>query len=132
MRREAMRSLQEVLHWRRSPIKKLENKEKHDDPQYWVYDFESRMVSTEHESVHEVDTVVAMKLYGDEQKSFTNLEDFVKFTLTHKLTTFIAHDTRSYDGWFVWQYLLNNTHERPNELVLAGNNVLLMKYKSNK
>ena len=59
-------------------IKKLENSEKHDDRQYWVYDFESRMVNTEHGSVHEVDTVVKMKLYGDEQESFTNLGDFLK------------------------------------------------------
>jgi len=113
-------------------IKNLENKETHDDPQYWVYDFESRMVSTEHGSVHEVDTVVAMKLYGDEQESFTNLEDFVRWTMTHKRTTFIAHNARSYDGWLVWQYLLNNTHERPSSLVLADNKVMMMKYKSNK
>jgi hypothetical protein len=113
-------------------IKKLENTEKHDDPQYWVYDFESRMIHTDHGSTHEVDTVVAMKLYGDEQESFKNLGDFVKWTMTHKRTTFIAHNARSYDGWMVWQYLLSNTHERPTGLVLAGNKVMLMKYKSNK
>ncbi len=59
-------------------IKKLENKEKHDDPEYWVCDFESHMINTKHGSVHEVDIVVAMKLYSDEQESFTNLEGFVR------------------------------------------------------
>jgi hypothetical protein len=68
-------------------IKKFENKEKLDDPLYWVYDFESSMSNTEHGSVHEVDTVVAMKLYRDEQESFTNLGDFVKWTMTHKRIT---------------------------------------------
>ena len=47
-------------------IRKLKNPEMHHDPQYWVYDFESRMANTEHGSVHEVDTVAAMNLYGDE------------------------------------------------------------------
>jgi hypothetical protein len=88
------------------------------------------MVHTEDGSNHEVDTVVAIKLYGDEQESFTNLEDFVRWSMAQKCTTFIAHNARSYDGWMVWQYLLNNTHERPSGLVLAGNKVMLMKYKS--
>ena len=65
-------------------IKKLENTEakKHGVSQYWVYDFESRMVNTEHGAVHEVDTVVAIKLYSDELESFTNLGEFVKWTMT--------------------------------------------------
>ncbi len=46
-----------------------------------MYDFESRMVNTEHGSVHEADTVVAMKLYGDEQESFTTLEEFVRWSM---------------------------------------------------
>ena len=53
-------------------IKKLENTEKHDGPQYWVYNFESRVVNTEHASVHKADAVDAMKLYGDEQETFKN------------------------------------------------------------
>jgi len=106
-------------------------KEKHDYSQYWVNDFESRMVHTDHESVHEVDTVVAMKLYGDEQESFTNLETFVRWTMNHKRTTYIAHNARSYDGRSVWQYLLHNTHERPSGLVLVGYKMMLMKHKSN-
>ena len=114
-------------------IQKLENNEDHsEDPQYWVYDFESRMIASAHGSTHEVDTVVAMKMYSDEQESFTDLGSFVKWTMEQKKTTFIAHNARSYDGWLVWQYLLHNTHERPGDLVLAGNKVMLMKYKSNR
>ncbi len=106
--------------------KNLENKETHDDPQYWVYDFESRLVNTEHRSVHEVDTVVAMKLYGDEQESFTTLEEFVRWSMAKKRTTFIAHNARSYDVLLVWQHLMNNTHERPSGLVSPGNKVMLI------
>ena len=48
-------------------IKRLENTERHDDPQYCAYDFDSRMAHTDHGLVHDVNTVFAMKLYGDDQ-----------------------------------------------------------------
>jgi len=113
-------------------IKKLENKEKHDDPQYWVYDFESRMVNSDTGSTHEVDTVVAMKMYCDEQESFKTLEEFVRWSMAQKRTTFIAHNARSYECWLLWQYLIKHTHERPSGVVLAGNKAMMMKYKSNR
>ena len=116
-------------------IKKIENAEKHDNPQVWVYDFESRMIESEHGSTHEVDTVVAMKLYSEapeDTKTFTNIQDFVRWAMEQTRTTFIAHNARSYDGWLVWQHLIKNTHERPGTLVLAGNKVMMMTYKSNK
>ena len=52
--------------------------------------------------------------------------------MTHKRTTFITHNARSYDGWMVSQYFLKNTHKHLTGLVLAGNKVMLMKYKSNR
>jgi hypothetical protein len=73
-----------------------------------------------------------MKLYSDEMVSFKSLDDFVKWTMDKSACTFIAHNARSYDGWLIWQYLLKNTHERPGALVLAGNKIMLMKYKSNR
>ena len=90
------------------------------------------MIASDHGSTHEVDTVVAMKLYSEETVSFKSLEDFVKWTMDKTACTFIAHNARSYDGWLVWQYLLKHTHERPGFLVLAGDKIMLMKCKSNR
>eukprot|EP00873_Tetraselmis_striata_P004234 jgi/Tetstr1/424498/TSEL_015026.t1 len=105
-------------------IKPLENKEdavpgvKPEKGRYWVYDFESRMVDG---NKHHVDTVCAAELYTEETREFESLEAFMEWVLKQKSSTFIAHYARSYGGWMIWKWLLDNTAERPKDLVLAGN-----------
>ena len=81
---------------------------------------------------HEVDTAVVRRCYSDEQLVFHSLPEFMRWAMVQRNSTFIAHNARSYDGWLIWKYLENNTAERPNHLVLAGNKVMYMKHKSNR
>eukprot|EP00873_Tetraselmis_striata_P042491 jgi/Tetstr1/462755/TSEL_007707.t1 len=111
-------------------IKPLENKEdavpgvKPEKGRYWVYDFESRMVDG---NKHHVDTVCAAELYTEETREFESLAAFMEWVLKQKSSTFIAHNARSYDGWMIWKWLLDNTAERPKDLVLAGNKTVSQK-----
>eukprot|EP00873_Tetraselmis_striata_P000951 jgi/Tetstr1/421215/TSEL_001120.t1 len=109
---------------RRESHRTLENNEdavpgvKPENGRYWVYDFESRMVDgNKHQHV---DPVRAAELYTEETREFESLEAFMEWVLKQKSSTFIARDARSYDGWRIWKWLLdNNTAERPKDLVLA-------------
>ena len=124
-------------------IQKLENKEVTEDGTYpldeqrnylskgpiYVYDFESELLP---DGIHEVDTVVVRRCYSDERLVYHSLPDFMRWAMAQKNCTFIAHNARGYDGWMIWQYLINNTAQRPSHLVLAGNKVMYMKHKSNR
>eukprot|EP00873_Tetraselmis_striata_P043674 jgi/Tetstr1/463938/TSEL_008743.t1 len=70
---------------------------------------------------HHVDTVCAAELFPAETREFESLESFMEWVLKQKSSTFIAHHARSYDGLMIWKWLLDNTAERPKDLVLAGN-----------
>jgi len=80
---------------------------------------------------HVVNLTIAKKCYSDEVVIHTNIEEFVKWTLTQKESTFIAHNSKAYDGWMVHQYLVKHTNMRPSKIILAGNKIMYMKIKSN-
>ena len=94
----------------------------------YAYDFESKFIEN---NVHEVNLVVVSKLFSDEAPlQMKTIDEFVKFTLEQKNTTFIAHNAKSYDGWMVHKHLIKHTNKRPTKLILAGNKIMYMKVKS--
>lgn len=95
---------------------------------YYVYDFESKF---DENNNHKVNLCIVKKLYNTEEEHvFYNIEDFVKFAVSTKNTTFIAHNGKAYDNWMVHKYIIKHTAHRPNKLILAGNKIMYMKVKS--
>lgn len=93
----------------------------------YAYDFESMF---DDDLNHIVNLCIVKKLYSDEKHIFYNIEDFVKFAVSCKRTTFIAHNGKAYDNWLVHKYIIKHTAHRPNKLILAGNKIMYMKVKS--
>jgi hypothetical protein len=93
----------------------------------YVYDFESMF---DENNNHIVNLCIVKKLFSDEEYRFDTIEEFVKFCVSLKNSTFIAHNGKAYDNWMVHKYLINHTAHRPNKLILAGNKIMYMKVKS--
>jgi hypothetical protein len=93
----------------------------------YVYDFESMF---DENLKHDVNLCIVKRLYSDERHIFYNIEDFVKFAISCKTSTFIAHNGKAYDNWMVHKYIIKHTAHRPNKLILAGNKIMYMKVKS--
>jgi hypothetical protein len=94
----------------------------------WLtYDFESDIDPITHQ--HEVNWV---EVCDSEGIVFTcrTINEFVDFCLTLKNTTMIAHNGKAYDTWLVHQYLIKKTAQRPSKLILAGQKIMSMKFKS--
>lgn len=110
-------------------LQKYEPPKIEENPNIWAYDFEAEF---DDKMKHTVNLTIASKLYSDEKVVFENLEEFVKWTLTQKNCTFIAHNAKAYDGWLAHQYLIKHSRTRPNKIILAGNKVMYMKVLSNR
>ena len=88
-----------------------------------VYDFESEFLDN---GVHRVNFVYCENMYSDVNKTFNDIEEFVKYALTQKQTTFVAHNGKAYDTWLVHKYIIKHTSKRPTKLILAGNKIMYM------
>jgi len=95
----------------------------------WVYDFESGFTVN---NIHYVNKCVAMQLFSNEVFVCNTIEEFIAFVITKKNTTWIAHNSKSYDGWLIHKYLLRETNIRPNKIILAGQKIMLMRFKSHR
>lgn len=93
----------------------------------YAYDFESMF---DENNNHIVNLCIVKKLFDNEEHTFYNIEDFVKFAVSCMNTTFIAHNGKAYDNWLVHKYIIKHTQHRPNKLILAGNKIMYMKVKS--
>lgn len=93
----------------------------------YAYDFESMF---DENNKHIVNLAIAKKLYSDEQFICETLEEFCKFVLSKKNTTFIAHNGKAYDTWLIHHYLVRQTNKRPTKLIMAGNKIMYMKIGS--
>lgn len=94
----------------------------------YVYDFESMF---DEKYNHIVNLCIVKQLFNNSvEYVFYNIEDFVKFAVSCKSTTFIAHNGKAYDNWLVHKYIIKHTAQRPNKLILAGNKIMYMKIKS--
>ena len=92
-----------------------------------VYDFESLF---DDENNHIVNLCIVKQLYSENKWYFDTIEEFTKFAVEQKNTTFIAHNGKAYDTWMVHKYLIKHTGLRPNKLILAGNKIMYMKVKT--
>lgn len=106
------------------PLEKKDEKEKDD---IYAFDFESKF---DKEHRHIVNYCVVMKLYSEEKFICETIEEFVKYVLSKKSSTFIAHNGKAYDTWLVHKYLIQETNKRPTKLILAGNKIMYMKIGS--
>jgi hypothetical protein len=93
----------------------------------YAYDFESMFDDNNN---HIVNLCIVKQLFGDKAHTFNNIEDFVKFAVSCKNTTFIAHNGKAYDNWMVHKYIIKHTAHRPTKLILAGNKIMYMKVKT--
>jgi len=93
----------------------------------YAYDFESMF---DEKNNHIVNLCIVKKLFSDDEYKFDTIEEFVKFCVSLKNSTFIAHNGKAYDNWMVHKYIINHTAHRPNKLILAGNKIMYMKVKS--
>jgi hypothetical protein len=95
----------------------------------YTYDFESMF---DENNNHIVNLCLVKKLFDvtNTVHKFDTIEEFVKFCVSKKNSTFIAHNGKAYDNWMVHKYLINHTGHRPNKLILAGNKIMYMKVKS--
>jgi len=93
----------------------------------YAYDFESMF---DDENKHIVNLCIVKELFGDNKHTFNDIEEFVKFAVSCKNTTFIAHNGKAYDNWLVHKYIIKHTAHRPSKLILAGNKIMYMKVKS--
>ena len=107
-------------------IQPLEKKEEKADDIY-AFDFESKF---DKDHRHIVNYCVVMKLYSEEKFVCESIEEFVKYVLSKKSSTFIAHNGKAYDTWLVHKYLIQQTNKRPSKLILAGNKIMYMKIGS--
>jgi len=108
-------------------IQKLEKKEKKKPTTYFTYDLESQFV----EGRHIVNYAVVGKLYSPEFcLEFTDIGGLVEWMLKQKNSTFIAHNAKAYDAWLIRGHLLKNTTTRPGCLIMAGNKIMMMRYKT--
>ena len=73
---------------------------------------------------HEVALICVSKMYSDEEWCFERLEDFVSFIIANGKSTFIAHNSRAYDGYFLLEYFLANGIKT--NVVRTGGKVLLI------
>lgn len=93
----------------------------------YAYDFESMF---DKDNRHIVNYAVTQKLFSDEQFVCNSLEEFCKFVLSKKNSTFIAHNGKAYDTWLIHHYLVRETNKRPTKLIMAGNKIMYMKIGS--
>ena len=93
----------------------------------YAYDFESMF---DENNNHIVNLCICKELFGEKAYTFYNIEEFVKFAVSCKNTTFIAHNGKAYDNWLVHKYIIKHTAHRPTKLILAGNKIMYMKVKS--
>jgi len=93
----------------------------------YSYDFESMF---DENNNHIVNLCIVSQLFGDEEYVFPNLEEFVKFAVSCKNATFVAHNGKAYDNWLTHKYLIKHTGHRPNKIIMAGNKIMYMKVKS--
>jgi hypothetical protein len=93
----------------------------------YAYDFESKF---DENGKHIVNYVNIQKLYSNEEWSFDTLDEFVNWLIKQKNATFIAHNAKSYDGWLIHKYLVDNTNQRPSKIITAGQKIMYMKFKS--
>lgn len=101
---------------------------------YMCFDFESRFETNEHGfETHVVNYVIVKKMFDPsaEYFEFFDLDSFIEFMLEQKKTVFIAHNGKAYDTWMVYQRLIHKQQQKPSRLILAGNKVMYMKFKSN-
>lgn len=92
---------------------------------YFTFDFESDVTAA-----HIVNMVKVSELFSDITHTFDTIEEFSKFSLKQKNSTFLAHNLKGYDGWILHKYLIKNTNIRPSKLILAGQKIMYMKIKS--
>ena len=59
------------------------------------------------------------------------LDDFINWILTHKKTTFIAHNGKAYDTWLIHYHLVRHQNKCPKDLIMAGQKIMYMKIDSN-
>lgn len=96
-----------------------------------AFDFESWI---DEEGNHKVMYIVSMERLTNKINIWEgkdSLKDFINWCLDQKNTTFIAHNGKSYDTWLIHYYILNNMNKRPDKLILAGQKIMYMKFKSN-
>jgi hypothetical protein len=92
-----------------------------------VFDFESKF---NNEGVHIVNLACTENLNTGEKNQFENIEDFINYVLKQKNKTFIAHNLKGYDGWLIHNHLIQNFKIKPNKIVLAGQKIMTMQFKS--
>jgi len=96
-----------------------------------AFDFESWI---DEEGNHTVMYIVAIDRLTNEETIWegkNSLGDFINWCLDKSKTTFIAHNGKSYDTWLIHYYILKNLNKRPEKIILAGQKIMFMKFKSN-
>ena len=93
---------------------------------YIAFDFESKFK----DGYHIVNYANSKSLYTHEPFHHTNVGDFIQFALSHKNTTFIAHNLKGYDGWLIHNHLVRGTGIKPDKITLAGQKIMYMKFGS--
>ena len=97
-----------------------------------AFDFESWI--DEETGIHSVMYIVAIDRLTytiNEWSGKNSLSQFVEWCLEKKNTTFIAHNGKAYDTWLIHYYICNNFNKRPDKIILAGQKIMYMKFKSN-
>jgi hypothetical protein len=97
-----------------------------------AFDFESWIDEETHK--HTVMYIVAIDrlTYTIEEWSGKNsLEEFILWCLSKTQTTFIAHNGKAYDTWLIHHYITTNMNKRPEKIIMAGQKIMYMKFKSN-
>ena len=77
---------------------------------------------------HLINLAIAQDFQGN-QYEFTNQKDFCEwlFRKEHKVYTFVAHNLKGYDGYFLLNWLVNNSLKP--ETIYSGNKIMMMKVR---
>lgn len=122
----------------RCALKNVDIKEQPKYKHYVVWDIESMAeydYKNKSSSTHVCNLIVVDYLFGTKEKKVWTgtdcMNEFSQWVLEQKNTCFLAHNGKAYDAWLLHKHIVKYSQKRPNGLVLAGNKIMSMKFKSN-